>query len=143
MEDASKALLMAAGVLIGILILSLGVYLFTTFAAYSKITADEYDFQRVQQFNNQFLKYEDKTSNTIYDVVSIINSAKENNIQDNGIYIKVSFNNKEYEKKSQEDLEELIKASIITNETNLQKYTVKCEFSDNTGYINKVIITKK
>ena len=36
MENASKALLMAGGVLIGILILSLAVYLFITFGAESK-----------------------------------------------------------------------------------------------------------
>ena len=35
MENASKALLMAASVLVGVMILSLGVYLFSTYAEYS------------------------------------------------------------------------------------------------------------
>jgi len=35
MENASKALLMAAGVLIGLLVLSLMVYLFASFASTS------------------------------------------------------------------------------------------------------------
>lgn len=34
MENASKALLMAAGVLIAIMVLSMGVYLYTTIGTY-------------------------------------------------------------------------------------------------------------
>ena len=56
MENASKALLMAAGVLMGVLILSLAVYLFANFRA----TADEatklmYE-EELAQFNNFYLQ---------------------------------------------------------------------------------------
>ena len=35
MENASKALIMAAGVLLGVMIISFAVYLFSTFGSYS------------------------------------------------------------------------------------------------------------
>ena len=41
MENATKALLMAAGVLIGIVILSLGVYLYGTIGNYVQMSQEE------------------------------------------------------------------------------------------------------
>ena len=81
MENASKALLMAASVLIGVLILSLAVYLFTSFGSTSAELHKQQDEQRLEQFNTQFSSYEGKDGGiTIYDVVTIANLATENNI---------------------------------------------------------------
>ena len=80
MENASKALIMAAGVLIGVLILSLAVYLFTTFGATSAELHRQNDANRINQFNTQFTSYEAKQGITIYDVITIANLATENNI---------------------------------------------------------------
>ena len=43
MENASRAFIMAAGVLLGVLILSLGIYLFSIFGQYS---ANAYETDR-------------------------------------------------------------------------------------------------
>ena len=80
MENASKALLMAAGVLIGILILSLGVYLFATFGSASAELHKENEQNQINQFNSQFTLYVGKEGVTIYDVVTVANLATENNI---------------------------------------------------------------
>lgn len=80
MENASKALLMAAGVLIGVLILSLAVYLFATFGATSSELHRQNDANRVNEFNTQFTSYEGKQDITIYDVITVANLATENNI---------------------------------------------------------------
>ena len=80
MENASKALLMAAGVLIGILILSLAVYLFATFGATSAEVHRQNDANRINEFNTQFTSYEGKQDITIYDVITVANLATENNI---------------------------------------------------------------
>ena len=45
MENATKALLMAAGVLIGIVILSLGVYLYGTIGNYVQMSQEEMNNQ--------------------------------------------------------------------------------------------------
>lgn len=105
MENASKALIMAAGVLIGILILSLAVYLFVSFGTTSKELHKEIDEQRIQQFNNQFTSYEKKDDITIHDVITVANLATENNSYyeltssdegNNSNYIVVLLKNKDY-----------------------------------------------
>lgn len=79
MENASKALLMAAGVLIGILVLSLAVYLAISFSQlYYDIDKQNAD-QKMAQFNTQYTAYADRTDLTIYDVLTIVSYAKENN----------------------------------------------------------------
>lgn len=79
MENASKALLMAASVLIGILIISLAVYLFVTFGSASAKMHKQNEVQQIAQFNSQFTSYEEKEC-TIYDVITLANLATENNI---------------------------------------------------------------
>ena len=51
MENASKALLMAAGVLIGVLILSLAVYLFANFGTASAEIHKQKDMNEINKFN--------------------------------------------------------------------------------------------
>lgn len=80
MENASKALLMAAGVLIGILILSLAVYLFVSFGATSAEVHKQNEQNQIGQFNAQFTQYIGKDDITIYDVVTVANLATESNI---------------------------------------------------------------
>ena len=86
MENASKALLMAAGVLVGVLIISIGVYLFSTYAEYSSDTYKKMEATQIDQFNTQFLKYyrdfndvEGPILCTAHDIVSLANLAQENN----------------------------------------------------------------
>lgn len=85
MENASKALVMAGGVLIGVLIMSLAVYLFVDFGSTSaKINAKNAE-QQLVEFNSKFTSYEgyrDDDGNwkiTIYDIITLAGYAKENN----------------------------------------------------------------
>lgn len=79
MENASKALIMAAGVLIGILILSLAVFLFTDFGAKSKAIYTQIESNQLTQYNSQYTIYDGRNDVTIYEIVSIANLAQENN----------------------------------------------------------------
>lgn len=79
MENASKALIMAAGVLIGILILSLAVFLFTDFGATSKGIYSQIEERQLAQFNAQYTVYSGRKDINIYDIVTLANLAKENN----------------------------------------------------------------
>lgn len=106
MENASKALLMAASVLIGILILSLVVYLFVSFGSTSAEMHQQIETQQIAQFNSQFTSYEVKNC-TIYDIVTVANLATENNIYyelpkssgiENNYYISVKIKNNNIEK---------------------------------------------
>ena len=79
MENASKALIMAGGVLIGVLILALMVYLFISFGANSKEIYDRIEENQLLQFNANFNIYEGRNNLTIHQVVSVASLAKENN----------------------------------------------------------------
>ena len=81
MENASNALLMAAGVLIGIMILSIGVFLFVDFSGTSREIQDTISSNQLQQFNTQFTIYADREDLTIYDVISVANLAAQNNLE--------------------------------------------------------------
>lgn len=79
MENATNALMIAAGVLIGILIISLGVSLFVTLGGFSANTQKEIDTKAIRQFNEEFLQYEQRTDLTIQDVITARNKALEIN----------------------------------------------------------------
>lgn len=154
MENASKALIMAAGVLIGIMILSLAVYLFATFGATSAEMHGQIEQDRINQFNAQFTSYEGKQDITIYDIITVVNLAKDNNESylltsstDSNYYITVnatlqSGTKNNLETKGTGELQELIKAETqnlveYTDEDgqrNLRLFTYNCSvtINDNT-----------
>lgn len=79
MENASNALLIAGGVLVGILVLSLAVYLFADFGSTSARINEKKAEQQIVEFNARFTSYEKSTEITIYNIISLANFAKENN----------------------------------------------------------------
>ena len=78
MENASKAILMAAGILIGVMIISIGVYLFATFGGTSQNIQEQIDGRVLAEFNNNFEKY-NSVDCTIHDIISLAGFAKKNN----------------------------------------------------------------
>lgn len=88
MENSSKALMMAAEVLIGVMIISVGVYLFHIFANYSQENYKRMEDTQIAEFNQQFIKFYGKNENraiecTIHNIVGIANLAKQCNYQNN------------------------------------------------------------
>lgn len=112
MENATKALLIAAGVLIGIMVLSLGVSLYISLGGYVDTTKEQLEANEIAKFNTQFLNYNntiiDASGNEIIDpnyglriqdVVTAANIAYENNKQlgdingeanENNLYVAVN-----------------------------------------------------
>ena len=60
MENASKALIMAAGVLLGVMIISFAVYLFSTFGSYSNDVYLQMEARRMDSFNSQYTMEQSK-----------------------------------------------------------------------------------
>lgn len=172
MENTSNALLMTASILIGVMIISLGTYLFTTFGGYSKNINERLTQQQKEEFNSQFTKYETTTDDettycTVYDIVTIINLAKDANekyeeyksgrpsnyLNDNNSYIYIKINGDTSsnisEKTSDSELNEFIKkrneqeVDNITNEVDF-KHKYKCEvhISEQTKLVKKITFTK-
>lgn len=81
-ENASNALLMAGGVLIGILIISLGVIIFQASAQFARNYEVDREQIELTSFNSQFEKY-NKTDLTLQDIVTVANLAREINTANN------------------------------------------------------------
>ena len=79
MENATKALIMAATILISIVVISLGLYLAATLSSFSAQVNEETRQKQISEFNGQFSKYEGREDLTIHDIITIANLAKENN----------------------------------------------------------------
>ena len=149
MENASKALIMAGGVLIGILIISLAVYLFVDFGSTSAQINDQNAQKQITEFNSKFTAYEgykDEYGNwiiTIYDIISLAGYAKENNeyykdVEDEKIIVTV--NKKQIQTNNDEDNKQLIKNH--TKNGMLNKF--KCDKIDynNRGKVKSIAFVK-
>lgn len=92
MENASKALIMAGGVLIGIIIISMGVYLFSNAAAIPKEYSSKLNKDRLAAFNVQFEAY-NREDVSAQDIVTVVNLAVQNNrqydITETDYYVKI------------------------------------------------------
>ena len=76
MENASKALLISAGVLLAVMVLSLFTYVFFTMSQSTSRIYKEMEETKISEINQKFLNYEAKENLTMQDVISIINLAK-------------------------------------------------------------------
>jgi len=79
MENAAKALLISAGVLIAILVMSLFSYIVTQMSEDTASIAEIAQKSKISKFNQQFLNFDDKHNLTIQDVATIVNLALDNN----------------------------------------------------------------
>lgn len=148
MENASKALMIAASVLLGIMIISVGTVLFQSFSDFSKDAVAKMEEKQITEWNNTYLKY--YGSNTYYDkekkkeitrpiqvtahdIVSVINSAKQNNINyfedewpqnpnENIYYLQVAIpGKKNAERMTEEEKIKFLQENALT-ETHETKY---------------------
>ena len=158
MENASKALIMASGVLIGVIILSMAVYLFNVLGRYVADTQRKIDEDEISQFNDKFLKYNGLTNLTIQDVITVKNYALENNNKYGNYNVSTmrAKNNNDYidvylgERKSPsyivlklilaKDDEELLKTEIQGK--NDKKITCEVKVNSLTGRVNKIYFYK-
>lgn len=164
MENASKALLMSATVLISVMVISLGTYLFATFGTYSKNINKNLSAKQTQEFNAQFTKYEGGDPCTVYDIVTVINLARNSNNQyeeyqnidkrpqysDSNTYIYVNINKDTNinELSSEQDLNNFISSNNTTmsngNKIEYQNlYTCTVNISNQTGLVKSITFTKQ
>lgn len=112
MENAAKALLIAGGVLIAILILSLFSYLVTQMGGSTSKIYSTMSQKEITEFNQKFLNYEDRELN-IQDVITIVNMAKDNNEKSNrNTTISVFVGGQNWVNKTSNQLNDLIKEKL-------------------------------
>ena len=121
MENASKALIIAGAILISILIIALGVFIYNN-AANTVKTADMTEYE-IQAFNDKFLKYEGTQTGS--SVKALIDTISANN--SNSSNPKVTIDDSSTVKS---------KSDVVTGKT----YTVTTDTNNGNGYIKKIKI---
>lgn len=155
-QNLSRALLMAAGVLMSLLVLALAAYLYSSFAARVEDTKKQNEIISIQMYNAKFTSYDIRENLNIQDIVSVINLAREYNINNQvvgedsatNLYIKVNIlgtvipNLTNLENDSNYSIWN--KYFKLIENTQLSTYKYKCQttISDITGRVKSVDFTK-
>lgn len=140
MENASKALIIAGTILIGILLIALLVYFFNSALGVNKAYKENINITRIVEFNTKFTKYDisqkqyeesdGKNYVRIYDIITLGNLAKEFNKdfeEGESDYIEIKINGVD---------ENISNNSSADNNKLLKKYNkTECKFvSKNVEY---------
>lgn len=77
MENASKALLISGGILIAMLVLATGVYLFANYKELGSSYNRNIDATEIQKLNSNFTSFEGRENIKIQEIVSVAKFAKQ------------------------------------------------------------------
>lgn len=147
MENASKALIIAGAILLAILLISLGIMVFSQ--AQDTVSSSGMSQAEIQSFNSKFTKY-DGTAIRGSQVKSLIQEVRASNASDiaegNGRCIKLVYKEKGVQKK-----EDTVDANgIVTDEkvsiSDIQssaRYKVTMDQTSGAGYISIIGIDKQ
>lgn len=117
MENATKALLIAGGVLIAIIIMSVMIITFQKTGNVSKTYDKTIDQEEISKFNENFTRYLGKEL-SIQQAITITNFANSNGVT----------------------VDEAVSTSDVTEETLNHKYKITDIYYDETGYIKSIVL---
>lgn len=135
MENASKALIMAGGVLIGIVLFSILVYVFRYSGDFAKQYDDKLAQQETAKFNEQFTIFEGREDVTIHEIISLINLAENYNEKEGNVVIDISIDGKSYINK--QGFDENAKIDELQKNTNMY-VCLGMEYNTNTNRIDVI-----
>ena len=139
MENASKALLIAGGMLLLILVFSFATLLFRRMGAQSSEFYKDMSDTEIYEFNQQFFNYE-RNDLRIQDVISIINLAKDSNAREKvPVILEVRYLGNVLDLNNV-NTKEMLSNSI--NEDTNTKYTCMVEYATNSNYVGIITIIK-
>lgn len=133
MENASRALLMAGGILIAILIISMAVYMFVTYNRVETSYGNTMESNEKIKFNTNFTKFEGRKDITAQEIVTLINFAK-NYKETNQITITITVQGSNMLGKNNDAL-----IKFITDNPN-KKF--ECRKNKDIGYDSNGIVTE-
>ena len=139
MENASKALLIAGGMLLLILVFSFATLLFRRMGVQSSEFYKDMSDTEIYEFNQQFFNYE-RNDLRIQDVISIINLAKDSNAREKvPVILEVRYLGNVLDLNNV-NTKEMLSNSI--NEDTNTKYTCMVEYATNSNYVGIITIIK-
>lgn len=135
MENASKALIIAGGVLIAIIILSMFLVMYNRIANIKKTEQEQLKLEQLLAFNAEFEAYDKKIMYGV-DVITLINKVSENN--------KTYFGYADYQISIKLNGTEIYESSSLIG-TNFEKNIFECTKMDynNSGRVCKIEIQIK
>lgn len=129
MDNASKALIMAGGILIAVMIIGVAMYMLTSARGYAKASNTQAELSAVESFN----RYYDSFGDTILgiDVLNIYNKAVDDTERDNAMHpVKVDVSSTLIKQ-----LEDATGSEVMLN-----KYSYRITGRDSDGYITSITI---
>lgn len=146
MENASKALIMAAEILFGIILISVAVLGYSSWRGFSENIHTNIENRNIQQFNNKFLQYNGRTDLTAHDIISVIKLADEyNHDKETGEYIQ----------DTNYQIQVILNANVGTTATNVlndiskfimdnmnNKFSANVIISEKTQIVKQIVIKK-
>ena len=135
MENATKALLIAAAVLIAILIISLGLVVYNTSA--ETVNSANLSQQEVQSANEKFERYngENKRGSEVNAMLQTVLNANIDAAaaKETGRQVSVTLDNSEILSKT---------AKSITKQADTSKlYKIEVQYNGNGGLVDKIVVT--
>lgn len=144
MENASKALIIAGAILLAILIIGLGMFVYQQ--ASGAMEGIGMDTERVTAYNSQFLQYEGTVSGTeakaLYSLIRNHNNSE--GVDDVSLQIELTFDGTQY--KDSNTTKAAPTAAVTLPANNLKNgatYEVTFATDPNSGYITACDITQK
>lgn len=158
MDNAAKALMIAGGILLAIIIITTGVYVWRQNANFINRQEYEDEQERITAFNKQYESYQKQALRGI-DVLTVINKIRDNNIKnEDADELKITWNVILREDFTNEDSQIILKkgthgetssGSKITQILNNKKLSssfkglyFRCsslEYNESTGRVNKIV----
>ena len=144
MENASKALIIAGAILLAILIIGLGIFIYRQAA--NTVSDTGMDQLAIQQFNAQFTQYDSKTvsggsARALYDTV-----VNNNNTDTEKRFVSLNLVAKTADGKKNIVLADTDASKVDGSKSDIKasaKYKVKIEPDTKTGLTNKITITEE
>ena len=144
MENASKALIIAGAILLAILIIGLGIFIYRQAA--NTVSDTGMDQLAIQQFNAQFTQYDSKTvsggsARALYDTV-----VNNNNTDTEKRFVSLNLVAKTADGTKNIVLADTDASKVDGSKSDIkasEKYKVKIEPDTKTGLTNKITITEE
>ena len=144
MENASKALIIAGAILLAILIIGLGIFIYRQAA--NAVSDTGMDQLAIQQFNAQFTQYDSKTvsggsARALYDTV-----VNNNNTDTEKRFVSLNLVAKTADGTKNIVLADTDASKVDGSKSDIKasaKYKVKIEPDTKTGLTNKITITEE
>lgn len=137
MENTTKALIMAAGVLLAIIILSLTIYLVNSFKSFTQEYNENLEKQQLDKFNSNFTVFQGRNNIAMHEITTLVNLAKKFNTTNNltkddsqyiHIYAKIKNQTIDLTLKNNSFIDSLLDGTFIE-----EQYSTNSEIQNNGG----------